>query len=334
MDFLTGMVGVVTRIMYFYLEPISKGAFVKFFAVRLNPDTRETKPYSAYPSLAEYKGIHKNSPMNGFHECVNFLPENGVVKGYLPPKHLTELRESDPFILITTTAATAKDGNKIIGVQVGCKYTEEIKRVGSSKNESQLNLVYHYTCPETLSLLFDHPLEEARKLVVDPLRPWIRGPVYKINSKSSVKKILEKAIKNGAVKKSNQNLKKILEYIDSDKTKLIASSLEEVRTQFDIEVDALESEELSTVKGVAKPAQKEVSTYVYERSPKVAAYALQRAKGICEGCKQPAPFLKKSNNLPYLETHHILSLSMGGSDTIDNVIALCPNCHRNKHFGQ
>lgn len=31
---------------------------------------------------------------------------------------------------------------------------------------------------------------------------------------------------------------------------------------------------------------------------------------------------------PFLEVHHIHYLSNGGNDTIDNVIALCPNCHR------
>ena len=34
---------------------------------------------------------------------------------------------------------------------------------------------------------------------------------------------------------------------------------------------------------------------------------------------------------PYLETHHIEWLSKGGEDTIDNTVALCPNCHRRMH---
>lgn len=34
---------------------------------------------------------------------------------------------------------------------------------------------------------------------------------------------------------------------------------------------------------------------------------------------------------PYLESHHIIWLSKGGDDSIENTVALCPNCHRKMH---
>ena len=34
---------------------------------------------------------------------------------------------------------------------------------------------------------------------------------------------------------------------------------------------------------------------------------------------------------PYLEAHHVIRLADGGKDTIDNVVAICPNCHRKVH---
>lgn len=34
---------------------------------------------------------------------------------------------------------------------------------------------------------------------------------------------------------------------------------------------------------------------------------------------------------PYLESHHIIWLAAGGADSVDNTIALCPNCHRKMH---
>ncbi len=43
-------------------------------------------------------------------------------------------------------------------------------------------------------------------------------------------------------------------------------------------------------KGNATPQKKSVEVYIYERDPEVVTYALQRAKGHCEKCKQPAPF--------------------------------------------
>ena len=72
---------------------------------------------------------------------------------------------------------------------------------------------------------------------------------------------------------------------------------------------------------------------VYERNPDVVAEVLARAKGVCQACKKPAPFLKKSNGKPYLEVHHINQLAEGGEDTVENAIAVCPNCHRKAHYG-
>jgi 5-methylcytosine-specific restriction protein A len=43
-----------------------------------------------------------------------------------------------------------------------------------------------------------------------------------------------------------------------------------------------------------------------------------------------APF-KDKNGEPFLESHHIEWLSKDGEDTIENSIALCPNCHRKMH---
>lgn len=68
----------------------------------------------------------------------------------------------------------------------------------------------------------------------------------------------------------------------------------------------------------------------FVRSEKIREYAKIRANGICELCENPAPFDDKYGK-PFLETHHIIYLSKGGSDSIDNVAAICPNCHRKIH---
>jgi 5-methylcytosine-specific restriction protein A len=74
------------------------------------------------------------------------------------------------------------------------------------------------------------------------------------------------------------------------------------------------------------------STY-FLRDPDVVAEALHRADGSCEVCQKPAPFKRKSDGTPYLEVHHIVRLSDGGMDDLDNVSVVCPNCHRQAHFG-
>lgn len=70
-----------------------------------------------------------------------------------------------------------------------------------------------------------------------------------------------------------------------------------------------------------------------KRNPYVKSFALLRANGVCERCSQKAPFVKQDQS-PYLEVHHIIMLSENGDDSINNTIALCPNCHRQLHFGE
>jgi 5-methylcytosine-specific restriction protein A len=83
-------------------------------------------------------------------------------------------------------------------------------------------------------------------------------------------------------------------------------------------------------KGVKKTTRQRVQE-VFVRSQQVVTYALTRADGVCEACKNEAPFIRKSGQ-PYLEVHHIHRLSDGGPDEIDSVAAICPNCHRRCHY--
>ena len=76
-----------------------------------------------------------------------------------------------------------------------------------------------------------------------------------------------------------------------------------------------------------------VKTRVYSRNPDVIAEVLFQAQGICQGCSKDAPFIRSTDGAPYLEVHHRIPLSSGGDDTVENAVALCPNCHRERHFG-
>lgn len=82
-----------------------------------------------------------------------------------------------------------------------------------------------------------------------------------------------------------------------------------------------------------KPKQVNVLSIAYIRNPDVVVEVLLRANGVCERCNKKAPFIKASSGQPYLEVHHIIRLADGGNDTVENAIALCPNCHREAHFG-
>lgn len=70
----------------------------------------------------------------------------------------------------------------------------------------------------------------------------------------------------------------------------------------------------------------------FRRNQYVIAERLERANGTCDGCGADAPFLRARDQTPFLEVHHVIPLAEGGSDTVENTKALCPNCHRKEHF--
>ena len=66
-----------------------------------------------------------------FHEAVNFYSENGVIRGYLPPRHLKAMRDGEPFTLVIITGKTAKqNANEIVGVQSDFRYVGKSARGG------------------------------------------------------------------------------------------------------------------------------------------------------------------------------------------------------------
>ena len=81
------------------------------------------------------------------------------------------------------------------------------------------------------------------------------------------------------------------------------------------------------------PARSSAVVTVFVRNPDVVAEVLERGNGSCERCRNPAPFIRGKDNTPYLEIHHEIRLADGGEDSVDNALALCPNCHRELHYG-
>lgn len=111
-------------------------------------------------------------------------------------------------------------------------------------------------------------------------------------------------------------------------------SLENENEIFDNQVEKYLAQGV-TVKpiGNASPTKTVRKTFAIIRDPMVKAYVLQEAKGICESCENNAPFLDDKGR-PYLEVHHLKHLADGGSDTIGNTVAVCPNCHRALHYSK
>ncbi|OQP58737.1 HNH endonuclease [Niastella populi] len=85
--------------------------------------------------------------------------------------------------------------------------------------------------------------------------------------------------------------------------------------------------------GQPKPQKTETTITVYYRDPAVRAWVLEKANGKCEACGSDAPFFLP-DEYPFLEVHHMIPMALGGPDTIENTIALCPNCHRRSHLSK
>jgi 5-methylcytosine-specific restriction protein A len=80
-----------------------------------------------------------------------------------------------------------------------------------------------------------------------------------------------------------------------------------------------------------RPTARSARCIVFQRDPAVRAHVVKRANGRCEYCGRRGFLLPNGNH--YVEAHHIIALAKQGPDTLENVIALCPEHHREAHFG-
>ncbi len=116
---------------------------------------------------------------------------------------------------------------------------------------------------------------------------------------------------------------------------------EALTTAVDDDTDYLAGEDLALkplreklLKREQGPKRGYVTTREFRKgSDQIRVYARLRAEGTCENCEKDAPFMDK-NGQPFLEVHHINRLADDGPDIPVNVAAICPNCHREAHFGR
>lgn len=104
--------------------------------------------------------------------------------------------------------------------------------------------------------------------------------------------------------------------------------------KFELDVrDALKKTPVAPPPGNANPDTTTATVTQVRRDPSVKAWVLAQASGTCECCNEPAPF-QGADGLPYLEVHHVRKLAEQGPDLVSNAVAVCPNCHRELHYGE
>ena len=106
------------------------------------------------------------------------------------------------------------------------------------------------------------------------------------------------------------------------------------KLEFEVQVLKLRHKKIVTQpSGKRSPKKKKTEPTTYHiRDPEVAVWLFENSKGVCENCGKPAPFSRVDGS-PFLEVHHVKRLEDGGSDRINNAIVVCPNCHRELHYG-
>ncbi len=109
----------------------------------------------------------------------------------------------------------------------------------------------------------------------------------------------------------------------------VAAGRHGVATPFDSAIDDLGS----PPSGSSSPARTPTKGGSgYRRDPAVRDYVIRRAHGHCEYCR--ARGFEMTDGSYYVEAHHVIALSAQGPDRVDNVIALCPEHHREAHYGK
>ena len=79
-------------------------------------------------------------------------------------------------------------------------------------------------------------------------------------------------------------------------------------------------------------------TTKHHRNPLIASNALQRASYNCEVDEKHSTFISKSGK-PFVEAHHLIPISATARlglnlDFEENILSLCPNCHRAIHHSE
>ncbi|MEQ4671999.1 DUF3883 domain-containing protein [Providencia vermicola] len=162
---------------------------IEMMAIKIHYDNRNDLPpylkYSRLPTKKEYQSYlqryeETGSGGDGFHEGLNFHPENDEVKFYLPPTCIPgKAKINSEFIVFSFSYS---DPGKIIGVHAGARILggEGIARGESVGLDGVGDFTYHGISPRMLTTIFTTPIKynirDDRFLPV--LEKWCFGKRY------------------------------------------------------------------------------------------------------------------------------------------------------------
>ena len=125
----------------------------------------------------------------------------------------------------------------------------------------------------------------------------------------------------------------LVEALEEKFPSLLEISIEMMYQQEEAKAASLSKEEL--LKKAAEIHNGPADTYTTKtqlrrRNALLVLAAKAKANGVCQLCGTVLDF-NDGTGKPYLEVHHIIPLADDGPDELNNMTALCPNCHRKMH---
>ena len=131
--------------------------------------------------------------------------------------------------------------------------------------------------------------------------------------------------------------KKVTKEEFSVESELDRKLLDDTITEIDSDIP-----EKPTYKGTPKKKKapaKISSSEAYPRDTNTALNALKIAEYKCEIDSEHPTFIRKKNNLPYTEPHHLIPMAYSDNfdfslDVEENIVSLCSNCHNQIHYGK
>ncbi|MEI3799699.1 MULTISPECIES: MrcB family domain-containing protein [unclassified Chitinophaga] len=90
---------------------------------------------------------------------------------------------------------------------------------------------------------------------------------------------------------------------------------------------------------IARNTQRNYNGVAWRRNPKYASQAIENANYTCEHQSHHQTFISAKSGTQFVEAHHLIPMQFQDKfeyslDVPENIIALCPNCHKAIHFAE
>lgn len=263
--------------------------------------------------------------------------EDGCYYGYAPA-FKREVKQKNLVAVFLFSSNYSKANQKyIVGAYVFPQIGDVVRKAKCAlykKNKAGnisalVENIFYFQKP----VLINDDLAATHSLLPDDKKLPSRGFAY-LNSDNIIN-ILRLANKQNP---SDKKLKKIFDQLRTD-----PDNEEDAGTDVAGLMDGSEVNSLAGIKDLEKKVQKvrpvektRLSKYIERGS---IAHEVKRITGfkclLCEAMdKEPIGFIK-SNGIPYVEAHHVdpvANLAIGAL-SVTNIITLCPNHHRQMHYG-